>query len=273
MRKLFHCVAALACAFSLSAVQAQTAAGKTEVLWLAQAGFKITSPAGKVIVIDPWLRSNPKAPEAYKKLEIFGKIDTLLVTHAHFDHMADAPALAVMYDVAMRAPAGLNQTLATVNALPLKLIPRMNKGGTVETAPGIKVTAVRAEHSSEYVWRNPATDKDETLVGGEPLGFIIELENGFRIYHAGDTAVFADMKYIGERYKPDLALVPIGGNFTMDPADAAWAVKELIKPKAVIPIHYGVNPLAKGTAKEFVDAMGSSAIKVIVAEIGVPLSF
>jgi L-ascorbate metabolism protein UlaG (beta-lactamase superfamily) len=85
--------------------------------------------------------------------------------------------------------------------------------------------------------------------------------------------VFGDMRYIGERYKPDLALVPIGGNFTMDPADAAWAVKEMIRPKTVIPMHYGTNPLAKGTAKEFSDAMGASAIKVIVAVPGQGITF
>jgi len=149
----------------------------------------------------------------------------------------------------------------------------MNKGGTMEPVPGIKVTAVHAEHSSVYVWRNPASNKDETHPGGEPVGWLIELENGFRIYHAGDTAAFGDMRLIGERFKPDLALVPIGGNFTMDPAEAAWAVKELLRPKAVIPMHYGANPLARGTAQQFVDAMGSSPIRVVVAVPGQPISF
>ena len=115
--------------------------------------------------------------------------------------------------------------------------------------------------------------KDETHFGGEPVGWIIELENGFKIYHAGDTAAFGDMRLIGERYKPDLALVPIGGNFTMDPVDAAWAVTQMIKPRAVIPMHYGANPLAKGTAKEFVDAMGGSPVKVIVAVPGEAIGF
>lgn len=257
---------------ALAATLAAAQAARTEVVWLAQAAFKITSPGGKVIVIDPWLRTNPKTPAEYKKLETFGKIDVLMVTHGHFDHVADAPALALMYDTPIRAPGGLNQSLDTLGVLPAKLLPRMDKGGTVEPAPGIRITAVHAEHSSLYVWQNPATGKSETHVGGEPIGWIIELENGFRIYHAGDTAVFGDMKIIGERYKPDLALVPIGGNFTMDPADAAWAVKELIRPKAVIPIHYGVNPLAKGTASEFVDAMGKGPVRVIVAEPGVPQS-
>jgi L-ascorbate metabolism protein UlaG (beta-lactamase superfamily) len=262
------------CLLLHAAAHAQSApAGKVEVVWLGQSAFKITSPGGKVIVTDPWLKTNPLTPPEYKKLEAFGKIDVLLVSHGHFDHFADAPALAQMYDVPMRAPGDMNQSAMTLGILPAKLLPRMNKGGTIEPVPGIKVTAVHAEHSSLLVWRNPATDKDETHVGGEPVGWIIELENGFRIYHAGDTAVFGDMKLIGERYKPDLALVPIGGNFTMDPADAAWAVNELIKPKAVIPMHYGTNPLAKGTAREFTAAMGGSPVKVIVAVPGQALIF
>ena len=253
--------------------QAPTA-GKAEVVWLGQAAFKITSPGGKVIVTDPWLRTNPLTPPEYKKLEAFGRIDVLLLSHGHFDHMADAPALAEMYKVPLRAPGDLAQSAMTLGMLPAELLPRMNKGGTIVPAPGIKVTAVRAEHSSILVWKNPATGKDETHPGGEAVGWIIELENGFRIYHAGDTAVFGDMKYIGERYKPDLALVPIGGNFTMDPVDAAWAVTEWIKPKAVIPMHYGTNPLARGTAKEFEAAMGAgSSVKVLVAVPGQALSF
>ena len=258
--------------------QAQPAApaapsGKVEVTWLGQAAFRIVTPTGKVIVTDPWLRTNPLTPPEFRKLEAFGRIDVLLLTHGHFDHMADAPALAQMYDVPLRAPGDLAQSAMTLGMLPAKLLPRMNKGGTIEPVPGIRVTAVRAEHSSIIVWKNPSTDKDETHPGGEPVGWIIQLENGFRIYHAGDTAVFGDMKLIGERYRPDLALVPIGGNFTMDPADAAWAVTEMLKPKAVIPMHYGTNPLARGTAKEFVAAMGGSAIRVIVAVPGLPIAF
>jgi L-ascorbate metabolism protein UlaG (beta-lactamase superfamily) len=197
----------------------------------------------------------------------------LLVSHGHFDHIADAPALAQQYKVPLRMPGDLANTAMTLAVLPPELLPRMNKGGTVEPAAGIKVTAVRAEHSSVYVWRNPATGKNETHPGGEAVGWIIELENGFRIYHAGDTAVFGDMKWIGERYKPDLALVPIGGNFTMDPVDAAWAVKELIKPKAVVPMHYGANPLARGTADQFRVAMGESPVRVVVAVPGQALRF
>jgi L-ascorbate metabolism protein UlaG (beta-lactamase superfamily) len=255
------------------AALAQAQPGKVEVMWLGQSCFRITTPSGKVIVTDPWLIQNPKTPPEYKKLEALGKIDVLLVSHGHADHFADAPALAKMHNVPMRAPGDMNATVVALGILPPALAPRFNKGGTIDAAPGVKVTAVRAEHSSVVNWRNPATEKDEVHVGGEPIGYVVELENGFRIYFAGDTAVFGDMRYIGERYKPDLALVPIGGNFTMDPADAAYAVRELIRPKAVIPMHYGANPLAKGTAKEFVDAMGTSAVKVIVAEPGQVQSF
>lgn len=254
---------------------AQSAApAKVEVTWLGQAAFKIVSPGGKTIVTDPWLRMNPLTPPEYKQLDKLGKVDVLLVTHGHWDHFADAPALALMHDTPIRAPGGLNQSATTLGLLPAKLLPRMNKGGTVMPVPGIKITAVRAEHSSELVWRNPATDKDETHVGGEAIGWIIELENGFRIYHAGDTALFGDMRLIGERYKPDLALLPIGGNFTMDPVDAAYAVTDMLKPRYVIPMHYGANPLAKGTPKEFTDALGSGhAVKVIVATPGQTHSF
>lgn len=244
-----------------------------QVVWLGQAAFKITTPGGKVIVTDPWLRTNPLTPTAFKSLESFGPVDVLLVTHGHFDHIADAPALAQLYKVPLRGPGDLLNTVMTLGVLPPELLPRMNKGGTAEPVPGVKVTAVHAEHSSIFVWRNPATGKDETHPGGEPVGWIIELENGFRIYHAGDTAVFGDMKLIGERYQPDLALVPIGGNFTMNPEDAAWAVKTLLKPKAVVPMHYGTNPLAKGTAAQFNAAMGTSAVKVLIATPGQALTF
>lgn len=245
-----------------------------EITWLGQAAFRIVSPGGKVIVTDPWLRTNPLTPAAFRQPEGFAKIDVLLVTHGHFDHIADVPGLALHHNVAVRGPGDLLNTVMTLGVLPPNLLPRMNKGGTVEAAPGIKVTAVRAEHSSIYVWRNPATGKDETHPGGEAIGWIIELENGFRIYHAGDTGVFGDMKLIGERYRPDVALVPIGGHFTMDPADAAWAVKDLIRPRAVIPMHYGANPLAKGTAQQFVDAMGTGGtVQVRVAKPGEPLRF
>ena len=139
--------------------------------------------------------------------------------------------------------------------------------------PGIRVTEVHAEHSSELVWHNPATDKDETHVGGEPVGFVVELENGFRLYHMGDTGLFGDMKMIGERYHPDLLLIPIGGHFVMDPKDAAYATTALLKPKYALPFHYGTIPQLAGTPAEYQAALGNAKVKVFPIQPGEKITF
>ena len=189
------------------------------------------------------------------------------------DHITDAPAIAKLNKIPLHAPGDLNNALTTLGVLPAEQLPRFNKSGRLSPAPGIQFTAVRAEHSSIYVWRNPATGKDETHPGGEPMGYFIQMENGFRIWHMGDTGVFGDMKWIGEYYKPDLVLIPIGGHFTMDPQDGAYALRELIKPPVAIPMHYGANPLAKGTAAEFVKAMEGSGIRIVVPKPGETVKF
>ena len=120
---------------------------------------------------------------------------------------------------------------------------------------------------------DPATKKTTTHVGGEPCGFIIQMENGFKIYHMGDTGIFGDMKLIADYYKPDLVLVPIGGHFVMDPQDAAYATKEWLKPKFAIPIHYGTFPVLKGTPQEYVAALGQTTVKVFPINPGDKLEF
>jgi L-ascorbate metabolism protein UlaG (beta-lactamase superfamily) len=201
-------------------------------------------------------------------------VDLLLVTHAHGDHLGDAPQLATKNQVAMYGPAGLNQSLATLGVLPAELVPRMNKGGTITPlGPGIKIHMVRAEHSSELTWKNPATDKEEVHVGGEAVGFVIELESGLRIYHMGDTCLFGDMRLIGERLRPDVVLVPIGGHFVMSPEDAAFAVREWLKPRFAVPMHYGTNPMLKGTPEEFVRALGKTKVKVLALQPGEKATF
>jgi L-ascorbate metabolism protein UlaG (beta-lactamase superfamily) len=262
-------------ALLLASVGAWAQNGKTEVLWLGQASVRITTPGGKVIMIDPWLRTNPKTPANFKNLEALGKVDLILVTHAHFDHFADAPDLAKMHKVPMYGPAGLNQTVATLGILPPELAPRFGKGGTITPfgPGGVKITATHAEHSSELAYKNPATGKDEVQVGGEPVGFIIELENGFKIYHMGDTGLFGDMKFIGEYYKPDLVLIPIGGHFVMSPVDAAFAVNNYLKPKYALPIHYGTIPQLKGTTAEFSAALGAESNKMLIVNPGEKVDF
>jgi L-ascorbate metabolism protein UlaG (beta-lactamase superfamily) len=274
----FCCLAALliaACA-PLAPPAPPTSPGKAELLWLGQSAFRLTTPGGKVIVIDPWLRTNPATPAQYKNLEGLGHVDLILVTHGHFDHIADAPALAQLTHARVYAPGDLNQTLTVLGVLPPSQLPRMNKGGAVAPfaeAPGIRITEVRAEHSSLFVWKNPATAKDEVHVGGEPVGFIIELENGKKIWHMGDTGLFPDMRFIAEHYKPDIVLLPIGGNFTMDPKDAAFATREWIKPKTAIAMHYGTNPLARGTLPEYLEALGQTSTQVVPLKPGEKLEF
>lgn len=247
---------------------------KAELLWLGQSAFRLTTPGGKVIVIDPFLTKNPKTPAQYKDLDALGKVDLVLVTHAHGDHLGDAPAIATKNHAPLYGPAGLDQALQTLGVLPAELAPRMNKGGTIEPlGPGIRIHMVHAEHSSELVWHNPATDKDETHTGGEPAGFVIELENGLRVYHMGDTALFGDLRLIAQQFHPDVVLVPIGGHFVMDPKDAATAVRDYLKPRFAIPIHYGTSPQLKGTPEEFERALGKARVKVIVLEPGGKASF
>jgi len=124
------------------------------------------------------------------------------------------------------------------------------------------------------VWKNPASGKHETQVGGEPDSFILTLENGLRIWHMGDTGVFGDMKLIAAMYKPDLLLMPIGGGpFVMNPADAAMATREFIKREAVIPMHYGTNPALPGTPAEFSAALGTSSTKVLAIQPGESVEF
>lgn len=250
------------------------AAGKTELLWLGQAAFRIKTPGGKTIVIDPWITGGTKTPAPYKTdLSALGKVDLLLVTHAHVDHIGDAPALARMHNTVLYGPADMLTPLNTLGVLPPTLTHRFNKSGFVTPLPGIKVTAVKAEHSSLYVFANPITGKNEAHPAGEAVGYIIELENGFKIWHMGDTGLFGDMKFIAEYYKPDLVLLPIGGNFTMGPNDAAYAIRTWINPKIAIPMHYNSNPLAKGTAAEFNAAMAGSAVKVMTMTEGQTLGF
>ena len=255
-----------------------TSAQPIEVLWLGHATFRITSPAGKVIVIDPFLTTNPRTPAKYKDLAALGKVDLILLTHGHRDHLYDVSELAKLTGAQVVANYELSKSLVSAGLLDAAKTPAgMNKGGT--TSPlgsGIKVHMVPASHTSSVdmtelnhpEWKGP-----RLLEGGSAVGYVIELENGFKIYHTGDTDVFGDMALIGRRHKIDLALVCIGGYFTMDPEGAAFAMREYIKPKQVIPMHYGTFPVINRTPAELKAALGNSPIKVIDAKPGEPLRF
>jgi L-ascorbate metabolism protein UlaG (beta-lactamase superfamily) len=252
-------------------------AQKIEVLWLGHATFRITSITGKVIVIDPFLKRNPKTPAKYKDLSALGKVDLILITHGHQDHISDLPELARLTGAPVLGPFELILNLVSLGLIDGgKAIP-MNKGGTASPlGPGITVHVVRADHSSGLDLNGVKPDMAmpvRFVDGGQPVGFVIEFENGFRIYDTGDTDVFGDMALIHKFYRPDLALVAIGGWFGMDPEHAAYAMRELVKPKIVIPMHYGTYPVINRTPAEFKAALGDAPIRMIEMTPGETLKF
>jgi L-ascorbate metabolism protein UlaG (beta-lactamase superfamily) len=245
-----------------------------ELQWFGQSAFKITTPGGKVILIDPFITKHPKTPKELKDLAKLGQVDLILVTHGHGDHIGDTAAISRTTGAKVALNADMGHTFASLGWVPYERLIRFNKSGSImPLGSGIRITMVHAEHSSEVVSTDPETKKKTVHPGGEPAGYIIELENGFTIYHAGDTGVFADMTFIGDFYKPDLVLLPIGGHFTMDPTHAAYAVRTLLKVKTVIPMHYGTFPPLKGTPEQLQQALGDFPTRVIVMQPGETRNF
>ena len=238
------------------------------VQWFGQSAFRITSPNGKVIVIDPFLTQNPMAPDKYRDLDAMGDVDLILVTHAHGDHWGDTAALARKTGAKVALNADFGSTIRTLGILPGEQLIRFNKSGPIQPLGGeITITMVHAEHSSAFTHEN-AAGEPAVFPGGAPVGYIIEFADGYTVYHMGDTGVFGGMEWIGHYYRPDLALVPIGGHFTMDPEHAAYALKRFVRPKQAVPIHYGTFPPLRGTPQEFTRALGDSPIEVTVMEPG-----
>jgi L-ascorbate metabolism protein UlaG (beta-lactamase superfamily) len=220
------------------------------VTWLGHAAFRVDSPEGKRIYVDPWL-GNPKCPDSEKDPE---RIDVIALTHGHDDHVGETVELSKRFSPEVVAIVELKSWLQQQGAH-VGEGPGPNKGGTVEAA-GVKFTLTNAFHTS-------ATE--DGSYAGEAAGIVIELENGTKVYFAGDTCVFGDMQLIGRIYSPDLAVLPIGGHFTMDPREAGVAL-ELLGTQRCIPCHYGTFPLLAGTPDEL--RQQAPGVEVIALEPG-----
>jgi L-ascorbate metabolism protein UlaG (beta-lactamase superfamily) len=200
--------------------------------WLGHSAFRIDTPGGKRVYIDPFLSGNPSCPEGEQSPE---RVDVIALTHGHSDHVGDTVQLAKKFGAEIVAQVELKGWLGKQGA-PVGQLPGINKGGTQEV-DGIRYTLVNAFHSSS---------SDDGAYLGEAAGLVIKLENGFTLYFAGDTCVFGDMQLIGRLYSPDVAVLPIGDWFTMGPDQAAVAL-ELLGTKRCVPCHYGTFPLLTGT--------------------------
>ena len=207
------------------------------VTWLGHAAFRIDSPGGKRVYLDPWL-GNPKCPEAEREPE---RIDVMAVTHGHGDHVGEAVELGKRFSPRVVAIAELAAWLEG-QGVGGASSGGMNKGGT-QDVDGVKFTMTNAVHSGGFI------GADEPVYLGEPAGYVVEFENGTKVYFAGDTAVFGDMQLIRRLYEPDVAVLPIGDHFTMGPREAAVAV-ELLGVRRMFASHYATFPLLSGTPEE-----------------------
>lgn len=229
--------------------------GRLAVTWLGHGTFHFRTPGGRRILVDPWLDGNPRCPAAWKRP---APLDAILITHGHADHAADAEALARATGATVVASFEICRWLERKGVRELS---PMNKGGTVEVA-GVRVAMVDARHSSSI------EEGGVTVPLGEAAGFVLGFEHGLTLYFAGDTALFGDMKLIGEWYRPDTACLPIGDRYTMGPEQAARAA-EWLGVRQVIPMHYGTAPELTGTParlRELLEPLGIGVLELTPGE-------
>lgn len=207
----------------------------TTLTWLGHASFRIDTPGGKRVYVDPFLHGNPKCPDTEQEPE---RVDVIAVTHGHGDHVGDTVELARKHGCTVVAQVELAGWLGK-QGVPADNLRDPNKGGTVDV-DGVKLTLTNAHHSSSA---------PDGSYAGEPCGIVVEVENGTKLYFAGDTCVFGDMQLIGRIYRPDVAILPIGDHYTMGPREAAVAL-ELLGVKRCVPCHWGTFPVLTGRPEQ-----------------------
>ncbi len=239
--------------------------GKASILFCGHSAVIITTESGKRIALDPWLDGNPSCPAA---LHDPGKLDFIGLSHGHSDHASSVPSIGKNSQAVLFATFELVTRLVK-DGYPGDRIQPMNKGGTIALGGGLSVSLTHAFHSSSY----DAADGN-TYYTGEACGIVVKLESGRTVYFAGDTALFSDMALIGKKFKPAVALLPIGDRFTMGPEDAAEAAA-LIKADAVVPIHHSTFGLLSGTPEQFGEELRKRQVasKLVVLEPGGEYSF
>jgi L-ascorbate metabolism protein UlaG (beta-lactamase superfamily) len=257
---------------------AQASGQETKIKWLGHAAFSITTPRGKVLLIDPWLRnpSNPDAKGGKDPVSSVSKVDYILLTHGHRDHVGDAVEIAQKTGAALICNPELAGNLVKLAGFPQRLAETdaiMGIGGEIQIADGeVMVAMTPAIHSSSVFNPKAGASEPERAYGGNPAGFVVSIKDGPTIYHSGDTSYFRDMETIGENYSIDVALLNIGGHFGMEPKMAAMAARS-VRARLAIPQHFGTFPGIAQNAEVFATELKKLKIKFYEMKPGETMTY